>query len=212
MLIHREALELARMAPQDDEGGKFALTCLLIEGGGRVVVCDGKQLIRVNGSVDEPTLFDDLIPAEERDHDEPILLPAEAAQSFNAALKKRRKKKGEPTLHIVVSSDGTHVRLASADGKVTRRFEVAPPELPFPNIKPLLKQHRSAKKVTFDIELLMTVLKALKGCGCPSVTLDFAEGETSPVRFAAFSDPMGPVDGLVMPMSGHNEKSAEPAA
>lgn len=205
MLIHREALELSRMAPSDDEGGQYALTCLLIEADGHVVVCDGHQLIRVAGQVDEPSLFDSLIPADEREHSEPILLPAEAAQSFNAALKKRRKKKGEPTPHIVVSQDGNAVRLASADGKVTRRFEVKPPELPFPNIATVMRKHVTAKRVTLGVDLMLTILKALKGCGCPSITLDFAEGETSPVHFRAFSDPMGPVEGVVMPMTHTNE-------
>lgn len=208
MLIHREALELARMAPTDDEGGNYALSCLLIEADGHVVVCDGHQLIRVAGQVDEPSLFDSLIPAEEREHSAPILLPAEAAQSFSAALKKRKKKKGEPTPHIVVSHDGDAVRLASADGKVTRRFDVKPPELPFPNIAAVMKPHVSAKRVTLGVDLMLTILKALKGCGCPSVTLDFAEGEGSPVKMSAFSDPMGPVEGVVMPIRGSDEKDA----
>jgi hypothetical protein len=162
MVIHREALELARMAPTDDEGGHYALTCLLIEGDGHVVVCDGHQLIRVAGKVDEPSLFDSIIPAEERDHAEPILLPAEAAQSFNAALKKRKKKKGEPTPHIVVSQDGESVRLASADGKVTRRFDVKPPELPFPNIAAVMRPHAEVKRVTLGVDLMLTVLALTK--------------------------------------------------
>lgn len=210
MLIHREALELARMAPTEDEGGRFALTCLLIEADGHVVVCDGHQLIRVAGQVDEPSLFDSLIPEEEREHAEPILLPAEAAQSFNAALKKRKKKKGEPTPHITVSHDGEAVRLASADGKVTRRFSVKPPELPFPDIAPLMRPHATVKRVTLGVDLMLTVLKALKGCGCDSVTLSLAEGESAPVQFSAFSNPMGPVSGVVMPMRAA-EKADEAA-
>lgn len=210
MLIHREALELARMAPDDDEGGNYALSSLLIEADGHVVVCDGHQLIRVHGRVDEPSLFDSIIPLEEREHAAPIMLPAAAAESFNAALKKRKKKKGEPTPHIVVSHDGESVRLASADGKVTRRFEVKPPELPFPNIAPLMRPHAEVKRVTLDVDLMMTVLKSLKGCGCNTVTLSFSEGATAPVKLTAFSVPMGPVQGLVMPM--REEGSASEAA
>jgi hypothetical protein len=208
MLIHREALELARFAPAEDEGGTLALTCLLIESDGHVVVCDGHQLIRVAGQVDEPSLFDSLIPAEEREHSEAILLPAEAAQSFNAALKKRKKKKGEPTPHIVVSRDGEAVRLASADGKVTRRFDVKPPDLPFPKIESLLRPHVAVKRVTLGVDLMLTILKALKGCGCESATFSFAEGEAAPVKFTAFSQPMGPVEGVVMPMRDGAEKDA----
>jgi hypothetical protein len=210
MLIHREALELARMALTDDEGGTHALSCLLIEADGHVVVCDGHQLIRVNGKVDEPTLFDAIIDQKEREHAEPILLPAEAATSFNAALKKRKKKKGEPTPHIAVSGDPGQVRLASADGKVTRRFDVAPPDLPFPNITSLMKPHVEIKRVTLNVDLMLTVLRALKGCGCPSVTLSFSEGQTAPVKLTSFSDPMGPVDALVMPI--RDSKAQDEAA
>ena len=207
MLIHREALELARMAPGDDEGGTHALSCLLIEADGHVVVCDGHQLIRVAGIVDEPSLFDSLIPVSEREHAEAILLPAEAAQSFNAALKKRKKKKGEPTPHIVVSQDGDGVKLASADGKVMRRFEVKAPELPYPNIAAVMRPHAEVKRVTLGVDLMLTVLKALKGCGCDSVTMSLSEGESAPVKLSAFSSPMGPVEGVVMPMRNDSAKA-----
>lgn len=197
------------MAPTDDEGGKYALTCLMIEESGHVVVCDGFQLMRVAGKVDEPSLFDALIPVDEIHHAEQILLPAEAAISFNAALKKRKKKKGEPTPHIVVSKEGDAIRLASADGKVTRRFDVTPPELPFPNIASLMRPHTTVKSVTLSVDLMLTVLKALKGCGCTSVTMDLAEGDGAPVKIGAFSDPMGPVQGVVMPMrTGEAEAAA----
>jgi hypothetical protein len=200
------------MAPTDDEGGKFALTCLMIEADGHVVVCDGHQLIRVHGRVDEPSLFDSLIPVEEREQAEPILLPSEAAQSFNAALKKRKKKKGEPTPHIVVSQDDDQtVRIASADGKVTRRFDVKPSELPFPNYKRLMGPHDTAKRVTLGIDLMLDVLRALKGCGCDSVTLDMAQADGTPVKLSAFSEPMGPVEALVMPLSTRSDE-AESAA
>lgn len=206
MLIHREALELARLAPVEDEGGKFALTCLLIEADGHVVVCDGVQLIRVAGKVDEPSLFDAILPADELNHSESILLPADAAQSFNAALKKRKKKKGEPTPHIVVSRDGDAVKLASADGKVTRRFEVAIPDLPFPNIAAVMRPHAEVKRTTLSVDVMLTVLKALKGCGCTSVTLSLAEGAGAPIKLSAFSLPMGPVEGVVMPMRDTDEQ------
>lgn len=210
MLIHREALELARMAAAEDEGGSYALSCLHIEADGHVVVCDGHQLIRVHGRVDEPSLFDSLIPEEEREQSAPIMLPAEAAQSFNAALKKRKKKKGEPTPHIAVSSDGEAVRLASADGKVMRLFDVKPPDLPFPDIAPMMRPHAEVKRVTLGVDIMLAVLKALKGCGCSSVTMSFSEGATAAVKLSAFSMPMGPVEGLVMPM--RDEQKDEAAA
>lgn len=169
----------------------------------------GINLIRVAGAVDEPSLFDGLIPEGEREHSEPILLPAEAAQSFNAALKKRKKKKGEPTPHITVSHDGSAVRLASA-GKVIRRFDVTPPDLPFPNIAQVMRPHVEVKRVVLGVDLMLTVLKALKGCGCSSVTLSLSEGETAPVKLSAFSMPMGPVEGVVMPM--RDDRAKEEAA
>jgi hypothetical protein len=207
MLIHREALELAKMAASEDDG-KYSLSCLLIEADGHVVVCDGKQLIRVAGKVDDPSLFDSLIPEDEREHAEEILLPAEAAQSFNAALKKRKKKKGEATPHVVVSGDGDSIRLASADGQVTRRFDVKPPEHPYPNYKALMKPHTVVKRVTLSIDLMLNVLKALKSAGCPSVTLHLSEGEGAAVKISAFSDPMGPVEGVVAPMRVDEAKDA----
>lgn len=208
MLIHREALGLARMTAADDEGGKFALSCLMIEADGHVVACDGVHLLRVHGHVDEPSLFDAIIPEDERKMAASLLLPREAAESFNAALKKRKRKKGEPAPHIVVSVGDSGIQLASADGKVTRRFDVTPPELPFPDYQHLMRPRTSVKAVTINVDVMLTVLRALKGAGCGSVTMTMAEGEGAPIRLDAFSDPMGPVQGLLMPMRADDAKDA----
>jgi hypothetical protein len=198
MLIHREALELAKLANTEDES--HALNCLRFEPDGHVCVSDGHQYLRVNGKVDEPSLFDSLIPEDERTCDTEVLLPSEAAQSFNAALKKRKTKKGEPTPHIVLSHDGDVVRVASSDGKVTRRFDVNPIETPYPNIDAIRRQHVSTRTVTLGVDLMIKVLRAMKGAGCTSVTLDLAEGTYAPIRLSSFSGVMGPVEGAVMPM------------
>jgi hypothetical protein len=206
MLIHREALELAKLAHTEDEG--HALNCLRFEEDGHVVVSDGHQFLRVNGKVDEPSLFDALIPEGELQCAAEVLLPSEAAQSFNAALKKRKKKKGEPTPHIVLSQDdGGVVRVASSDGKVTRRFDVKPVETPYPNIDAIRRQHISQRSVTLGVDLMIKILRAMKGAGCTSVTLDLAEGKHAPIRLKSFSDVMGPVEGAVMPMRLDDEKA-----
>lgn len=197
MLIHRQALELHRMCA-DENDGKFALAAMLIEPTGHVTVCDGTQYLRVSAKVEEPALFDALIPDEERRWREPIVLPADAAESFNAALKKRKKKKGDVAPSVSVSQNDEHIRLASSDGQTMRRFEVKPPEQPYPPIENVFKDFVEVKKVVMGVDLLLDVLKTFKACGSDSITLSFGSGDSAPVKVSSFSG-IGPIEGAVMP-------------
>lgn len=197
MLIHRQALELHRMCAAENDG-KFALAAMLIEPDGHVTVCDGTQYMRIAARVEEPALFDALIPEEERDQHQPIVLPAEAAESFNAALKKRKKKKGDVPPSVSISQLDTHINLASSDGKTMRRFEVEPPSQPYPPIENVFRDFVPIKDVVFGVDILLDVLKTLKACGADSVKFVLANGEAAPVKVSA-STAIGPVEGAVMP-------------
>lgn len=197
MLIHRQALELHRMCAEESDG-KYALTAMRIEPDGHVTVCDGAQYLRIAAKVEEPGLFDVLVPSEEREQEETILLPAEAAESFNAALKKRKGKKGEVPPSVAISIDDGHIRLASSDGRTMRRFEVQPPTSPYPDIDRVLTSHVVTKEVIFGVDLLLDVLKTFKAMGCSSIRMSFAEGKAAPVKVSAFSA-IGPIEGVVMP-------------
>ena len=199
MLIHREALELANLAA--DEGDeRFALTAIEIRPDGRVSVTDGHMWLRVSGKVEEPSLFDALIPAKEREQETTILLPAEAAQSFNAALKKRKVKKGEAKPNVVISQTDKAIRLASSDGRVTRRFEVEPPTAQYPALDKTLKDHVTTKKVVFSVELLSHLLRTMRALGSEAIHMEFAEGELAPVRISGLSVHVGEISGALMPM------------
>jgi hypothetical protein len=198
MLIHRQALELHRMCA-DENDGKHALTAIKVEPTGHVTVCDGTQYLRIAAKVEEPGLFDALVPEEERVQTQTILLPAEAAESFNAALKKRKKKKDEVPPSVVISQDEDgHIRLASSDGRTMRRFEIEPPTQPYPEIERVLRGHVVTKEVLFGVDLLLDVLKTFKATGCSTIRFGFAEGQDAPVKVTAFSE-IGPIEGAVMP-------------
>lgn len=197
MLIHRQALELHRMCPEEGDG-KYALAAMLIEPTGHVTVCDGHQYLRIAAKVEEPALFDMEIPEDERESIEAIVLPAEAADSFNAALKKRKKKKGEAPPSVSISTDGEHIKLASSDGRTTRRFEITPPEQPYPPIDRVLRDHVVTREVLLGVDLLLDVLKTFKATGCDTIRFGFAEGQDAPIKVSAFSE-IGPIEGAVMP-------------
>ncbi len=208
MLIHRESLELAKLAPDAEDVGQAALTGIEIKPDGHVAVCDGHMWLRVSGKVDEPSLFDAIIPVEEREHESTIVLPAEAALSFNAALKKRKKKKGEAPPHVVISQEGDQIKIASSDGKVTRRFEVAKVEDPYPNIDSVFKNHATTKRVTFGVDLLLAFLKTVRACGGNSIEMEFAESELAPVRVSSYSLTVGKIDGALMPQRPAEKEAA----
>lgn len=197
MLIHRQALELHRMCADEDDT-KFALASMMIEPTGHVTVCDGTQYLRIAAKVEEPALFDTLVPEDEREQTETILLPAEAAESFNAALKKRKKKKGEVPPSVAISQDNGHIRLASSDGRTMRRFDIEPTTAPYPAVELVLRGHVVTRDVLFGVDLLLDVLKTFKATGCSTIRLGFAEGQDAPVRVSAFSA-IGPIEGAVMP-------------
>ena len=197
MLINRQALELFRMSA-DENDSTFALAAMLIESTGHVTVCDGTQYLRIAAKVEEPALFDALVPEEEREQTETILLPADAAESFNAALKKRKKKKGEAPPAVAISSDGDQIRLASSDGRTMRRFDITPPDQEYPPIDRVLRDHVVTREVLLGVDLLLDVLKTFKATGCDTIRFGFAEGQDAPIRVSAFSE-IGPIEGAVMP-------------
>lgn len=200
MLIHREALELANLAPDQEAPGRFALSCIHIGKAGHVTVCDGHFWLRVSGKVMEPSLLDVMLDEDDREQESVVLLSAEAARSFNAALKKRKVKKGEPKPHVVIGQSGEEIRVSSGDGRVTRKFVVEPPKAPFPDVDKLVNEKRViVKSVTVGIDVLMSIARTIKAVGCSTFTLDLAEGESAPIMISAYSLNVGHVEGMFMP-------------
>lgn len=197
MLIHRLALEFARLAADEEASPKLA--CLHIEPTGHVTVSDGHLYLRANGKVDEPGLFDELLPHEERSARVAVTLPAYAASSFYAALKRKRKKAELPK-SFAVSLDNDVIRLATADASVQRRVDVKASTEEYPNVKSILKDHVVVHDVVLNVALLLELLKTLKAVGASSVHLHFAASETAPVKVTANSLELGPIEGAVMAM------------
>ncbi len=211
MLIHREALELANLAPSEETPGKFALSCLHVGKSGHVTVCDGHLWLRVSGKVMEPSLLDVMLDEDDREQESVVLLSAEAARSFNAALKKRKVKKGEPKPHVVIAQSGEEIRVSSGDGRVTRKFVVEPPKEPFPDVDKLANQKRViVKSVTVGIDVLMSICRTVKAVGCSSFTLDLAEGDNAAIMLSAYSLNVGHVEGMFMPRRDETNEDDKP--
>lgn len=200
MLIHRAALELAALAADDSEDlTNKALACLKVEGSGHVSVTDGHVILRLAAKLEQPGLFDEVLDVDERNARETILLPANAAAAFNAAMKKRKRKKGQEEPGVAVSQGEALIKLASSDGVTTQRFEIKPLESEqWPDPSSIFQKHVTTFEVVFGIEPLIDVLRVLKTIGASSVRLHFAAEPVSPVRVTAVTL-VGTVDGMVMP-------------
>lgn len=203
MLIHREALELARNAGKVEDGVVYPVSCLHITPEGHVTVTDGHHFIRIKAAVDEPSLFDEIAAEETEALEEPVLIPAEVALAFGAAMK-RRSKKGEDVPHVVVAAQAgaETITLRSSDGKTTRSFLIGgmDPTMQFPKVDRAVRgANAPVRHIVFDVDLVMRLLRVLKAVGATSVRFGLTEREDGPMSFSAFTE-HGPVDGAVMPM------------
>jgi len=191
MLIHREALNLANNAA-DENSDRYCIKFVQITKDGHVVATDGHHFLRIKALVDEPSLLDALMPEDKRDNAVDALVPADTLQSFAAAV-----KKVDANAHVVIAAENGTITLATADGVTERTFVTKPPDLPFPDVAKVTRE-TSEKTLTLGVELMMRLLRTLKACGASSVTLGVNDAE-SPITVAAFCD-SGPIDGAIMPM------------
>jgi hypothetical protein len=191
VLIHREALALASNANTESDG-RYCLNFVKVTKDGHVIGCDGHHFLRIKAKVEAPTLLDAMLPAEDREADADALIPADALQSFSAAVKKM-----DENAHVVIAASGPTITLASTDGVCERQFIVKPPELPYPDVDKVM-QHHPVVEVVVSVELLTKVLKTLKACGAKSLRLGVKDAE-SQIAISAFCD-SGPIDGSLMPM------------
>lgn len=200
MLIHREALELARNAAANEEGTPFSITCVYVSEDGAATVTDGHLWLRMKAAVDEPSLFDELAqPGAGADSDGPVLVPADVMAAFNAAMKKRKKTKDGPVPHVVVSKVNSHITLSSSDGKTRRTFLIDDVgDVKFPDVDKTVKR-QPTRHVVLGVDLLISMLRTLKACGAPAVKLGLPDEENSPITLSATCE-SGPIDGAVMPM------------
>jgi hypothetical protein len=200
MLIHREALELANLAAEDTKDlGNKALACLKVEGNGHVTVTDGHVLMRLAAKMEEPGLFDEVLDVDERNARETVLLPANAAAAFNAAMKKRKRKKGQSAPGVAISQGDALVKLASSDGITTQRFEIKPLESEkFPDPSKIFKDHVTTHEVVLGVDLLIDVLRTIKAIGAKSVRFHLAAEPVSPIKVTAMSE-VGTLEGVLMP-------------
>lgn len=196
MLIHQAALELVRLTA--DEEAAPALTGLNVEPTGHVTASNGYCYLRIAAKVEQPSLFDEQIPVADRNQRETVVIPGEAASQFLAALKKRKHKKDQPLPSVIVSQEGDQIRLASADGKTTRRIDALKQDLAYPDVATILKKHVTTFDVVFGVELLIDYLRVLKACGARSIHLHFPAENVSPVRVTASTE-VGSIEGAVMP-------------
>ncbi len=201
MLIYREALELARNAAVDADGIPFSMTCVYVTEDGALTVTDGHLWLRMKGAVDEPNLFDELADkGAGAKSDGPVLVPADVIQAFNAAMKKRKAKKGQPVPHVVVTKAGTSITLASSDGKTKRTFLLEASDITtFPDVDRTVLAHAPVRELVLGVDLLYSVLRTLKACGAVSLHLGLPESVEGPVRMSSVSL-TGPIEGAIMPM------------
>jgi len=201
MLMHREALELAKNASDVGDGVPFTTSCVNITPDGALVVTDGHHFLRMKAIVDEPSLFDGLAVQDTEELDGPVMIPADVAVSFNAAMKRRKVVKDAPVPHVVVAQADGQVTLRSSDGKTTRKFQLdaMDPNLVYPDVDKVVSGiHAPVRRVLLGVDLLAKVLRVLKSCKAESVAFGFPEDEHGPITINAFTK-TGLIDGAIMP-------------
>lgn len=208
MLIRLEALELAANAGDSDASDRYALNVIQVRADGSVVVTDGTQLLRIQAAVNEPGLFDALLPALERGYEGDVLIEAGDAKDFKAACRKALKKAGKKSVqdggepvHVVVALNDDTMTMATADGIVERRFVIKQPaDLKYPNVERVIPSpDREQQEITVAVDLMIKMLKTLKRLGVPSVTLGITSDPTQSISLRAKAL-AGDIDGALMPM------------
>lgn len=210
MLIHREALELAKNAAPVGDGVPFTITCVNITEDGAVTVTDGHHWLRMKAAADEPNLFDEIAEDGTDALDGPVMIPAEVVQAFNAAMKKKKAKKGMPIPHVIVAQQDDRVTLRSSDGKTTRTFlmEAVDVNLKYPDVEKTILSHAPTHHIILSVDLLSKMVRALKACKAPNLHLGLPADPTAPIHVSAFTE-TGSIDGALMPMRGPD--STQPA-
>lgn len=205
MLIRLEALELAANAGEADASDRFNLNAIQARADGSVVVTDGTQLLRIHAAVEEPSLFDTLLPDVERGYEGDVLIDAEDARDFKAACKKALKRAGagaseEPEpVHVVVAHDDEQLTLATTNGIITRRFTIKQAaEGRYPDVDRVIPTG-DMRHITISVDLLIKMLRTLKRLKCRAVRLGLTARPEAPIHIEAESL-AGHIDGALMPM------------
>lgn len=211
MLIHKEALELAKNAAAAGDGVPFAISCVKVDVDGAVTVTDGAHWLRMQAAADEPSLFDELAEEDTKSPAGPVLVPAEVMSAFRAAMKKRKSKKTDAVAHVVVAQQENRVTLRSSDGKTMRTFllEAMGADLKFPDVDRIVLAYKPVRHVTLSVELLRVILRTLHACKVGYVKLGFPEDAMAPISLSAWSE-TGPITGQVMPSSDQTREQADP--
>lgn len=208
MLIRLEALELAANAGESDDSDRFALNSIQVKADGSVIVTDGWQILRIHAAVEEPGLFDALLPAHERGFEGDVLIHAADAKDFKAACRKALKRAGRKSVaeggepvHVVVAKEDDQLTMATADGVVERRFVIKQPtadEPKYPNIERVLPTG-DKHEIIISVDLMMKLLRTLKRLNVKGVTLGLTDDPNKAISITAKSL-CGDIDGALMPM------------
>jgi hypothetical protein len=217
MLIRLEALELAANAGGAEGSDRYALDCIQVQPNGDTIVTDGHHFLRIRAAVDEPSLFDALLPKKERGSTEEVLVNAEDAKAFKAACRRAVKKskggkKGKPEpIHVAVSKAGEAVTLATADGVTSRRFEMKEraADMKYPDVQRTIPKGRK-REILVSVDLLIRVLRTLKVLRCVGVEFSMTDREMDPIVLKATSI-VGDIDGAIMPMRDVESKPGKKA-
>lgn len=218
MLIRLEALELCANAGAPTDSDRFNLHLLQVQPDGSVVTTDGFQILRIKAAVEEPGLFDALLPAAERGYEGEVLIDATDARDFKAACAKALKRAGRKSVaeggepvHVVVAQDDEQLTMATADGVVERRFIIKQPttEQKFPDIDRVLGAVDTDRKITVSVDLMIRLLRTLKKLKVHAVTLGLPPESNRAIRITAKSL-AGDIKGALMPM--RDAEDEEPKA
>jgi DNA polymerase III sliding clamp (beta) subunit (PCNA family) len=213
MLIRLEALELAANAGSADDS-RYALDCIQVHANGDAVVTDGFSFLRIKAAVEEPNLFDVLLPKKEMDSKEEVLVNAEDARAFKAACRRAIKKagkgkKGKPDpIHVAVSKNADAVTMATADGVTSRRFEMKEraTDLKYPDVQKTIPAGKK-REILLSVDLLIKICRTLKALRCVGVTLAMTDKALEPIVLKSTSI-IGDIDGAIVPMRDAEEKQS----
>lgn len=219
MLLRLEALELAANAGDADASDRYALNQIQVRSDGSVVATDGTQILRIHAAVEEPGLFDALLPASERGYEGDVLVDSNDAKDFKAACRKALKRAGHKSVadggepvHVVVAKTDDCLTLATADGIVERRFVIkqADADPRFPDVERVLPKGEM-RQITLSVELLTKILRTLKRLRVKAVTLGLTGDPFAAIAISAESL-SGKIDGALMPMRTGDEVAEKPPA
>lgn len=192
MLLHRRALEVARICDQPKKDVSAAFTHVFVDEDGRCTATNGALALRVSGAVETPP--DLFTEADGIDECFDCAIPGEMASAFLRAWS------GD---HVVVHQPKPNtIALDTTDGTTDAHFQADDVVADAPGFGHVLEPKRGAEPlvtVTLSVKQVQALVGVLKAVEASEVTLRLY-GERDPIRLSAAVEGEPVVSGALMPL------------